>query len=686
MLKLRKNGTRRLPPHSNQAQHLANEGQANNSLITAIVALVAIIALSLFLFYKAPLAGKAITQNTAIPVSQAGIFLLDKTESEDTNFEVEVWANIPGETVGLSFVLDYGDLQLNVDCDTAVVKNLNWEWEIEKNCDNGKISFQLATLFAEHKVEPGLGIQGNSEPFQIATISFLGAEPNSYPLTFESFNIYELGNEENDFITNDGHSEIIVIEERGAFEDIIPPASITDLRLLNNAEDLVQVGWSLTGDDGMEGAAASYNLRYSASPITETNFDEGIGVDPSLITFTATAAEASMSGLSTGITYYFAVKALDDAGNEGGISNTITVVPIECIDDLGCGLNERCTLNQCEPIPPITGIVVISATYGGNVGAPANYGMEDLVASCNGKNLCNYTIDHEVIGDPVFGQAKDYVAVYKCGTDPNEKTITVPPEAGFGSIIQLDCTVDNDADDDGVEDADDNCPSTLNANQLNSDGDALGGDACDTDDDNDEVLDDAPDNCVLVANPTQTNTDGDGQGDVCDPDDDNDGKLDVEDNCSLVANFGQANTDGDQYGDACETDTLECSNAQGGTACPEDEICQSNVCVADPSLFPGTKVKLRELPRALETFSTEVIAKEDIAEIELTAYTILYGENDKVLVLKSEKISGLSNNDKYTSKVDYPDYSKVKKKYMLVLDNFPGQGNSVYGSYTENYD
>src|SRR3989344_9019427 len=100
MLKLRKNGTRRLPPHSNQAQHLANEGQANNSLITAIVALVAIIALSLFLFYQVPLAGKAVTSGVPEP-NQAGIFLTENIATEGETFLIEVWANIPGQTVGL---------------------------------------------------------------------------------------------------------------------------------------------------------------------------------------------------------------------------------------------------------------------------------------------------------------------------------------------------------------------------------------------------------------------------------------------------------------------------------------------------------------------------------------------------------------------------------------------------------
>ncbi|MDJ0865754.1 MAG: S8 family serine peptidase [Myxococcota bacterium] len=65
-----------------------------------------------------------------------------------------------------------------------------------------------------------------------------------------------------------------------------------------------------------------------------------------------------------------------------------------------------------------------------------------------------------------------------------------------------------DSDDDGVCNADDNCPFASNSGQQNSDGDTLG-DACD--------------NCPLVTNEGQEDLDHDGIGDVCDPDIDNDG-------------------------------------------------------------------------------------------------------------------------------------------------------------------
>jgi concanavalin A-like lectin/glucanase superfamily protein/galactose oxidase-like protein/thrombospondin type 3 repeat protein/Kelch motif protein len=60
---------------------------------------------------------------------------------------------------------------------------------------------------------------------------------------------------------------------------------------------------------------------------------------------------------------------------------------------------------------------------------------------------------------------------------------------------------DNDTDNDGVTNAEDNCPSVANPGQDNGDTDAFG-DACD--------------NCPAVSNPSQADADSDGVGDVCD--------------------------------------------------------------------------------------------------------------------------------------------------------------------------
>ena len=102
-----------------------------------------------------------------------------------------------------------------------------------------------------------------------------------------------------------------------------------------------------------------------------------------------------------------------------------------------------------------------------------------------------------------------------------------------------------DTDGDGLGDACDICPDLSDADQADTDGDGLG-DACDV--------------CPNLSDPDQVDTDGDERGDLCDDNDDNDAHLDADDNCPLNPNDDQADSDaadGFSCGDevTCETDT-----------------------------------------------------------------------------------------------------------------------------------
>jgi hypothetical protein len=134
--------------------------------------------------------------------------------------------------------------------------------------------------------------------------------------------------------------------------------------------------------------------------------------------------------------------------------------------------------------------------------------------------------------------------VENIGLDPHEQIIC--------TFTNTRTIVDTDADDDGIPDVDDNCVSTPNPDQRDTDGDGLGN-ACDDDDDADGILD-AADNCDLVPNLDQADPDNDGLGNACDEDDDADGVPDTADNCPLTPNTGQLDSDGDGLGNACDED------------------------------------------------------------------------------------------------------------------------------------
>jgi hypothetical protein len=91
--------------------------------------------------------------------------------------------------------------------------------------------------------------------------------------------------------------------------------------------------WHATGDDSIFGRATAYDLRYSTSPITITNFGSAMGVPNLPIPSPAGYTEnITVSGLSSGTTYYFALKARDEAGNWSALSNVATKTAINLLD------------------------------------------------------------------------------------------------------------------------------------------------------------------------------------------------------------------------------------------------------------------------------------------------------------------------------------------------------------------
>ena len=144
--------------------------------------------------------------------------------------------------------------------------------------------------------------------------------------------------------------------------------------------------------------------------------------------------------------------------------------------------------------------------------------------------------------------------VLACATVVLAPAATAAPAPAAAGVFATAHPEPGDVDGDEVLDGVDNCPTTPNGSQLNTDADAQG-DACDADDDNDGVPD-TSDNCRLVANPDQADTDGDPRrGDACPAaDTDSDGVFDDDDNCPAAANPDQSDLNGDDQGNACDRD------------------------------------------------------------------------------------------------------------------------------------
>jgi hypothetical protein len=95
--------------------------------------------------------------------------------------------------------------------------------------------------------------------------------------------------------------------------------------------------------------------------------------------------------------------------------------------------------------PSPNGIRVISGTYGGNCRGRLTGGAggtpdktPHLKAECEGKEVCEYSVVWQKIGDPAAGCSKDYVAVWQCPAGGGG-TARAEPEAGLGSKVVLSC-------------------------------------------------------------------------------------------------------------------------------------------------------------------------------------------------------------------------------------------------------
>jgi hypothetical protein len=156
-----------------------------------------------------------------------------------------------------------------------------------------------------------------------------------------------------------------------------------------------------------------------------------------------------------------------------------------------------------------------------------------------GQNIAHDTIYHNII-----------LEIYPECEPGLTQEMTINIEFGSGSTNL--CFID--ADFDGIEDVNDNCPNVANVNQTDTDNDGVGDDcdACPTianasggDTDNDGIFD-ACDNCIDSANVDQLDYDGDGIGDACDscpelagnPTTDPDGDGLICDNCPDSPNPG----------------------------------------------------------------------------------------------------------------------------------------------------
>lgn len=148
-----------------------------------------------------------------------------------------------------------------------------------------------------------------------------------------------------------------------AAPDLVRPGPVATVTVTGSTETTVALRWTAVGDDSLTGTATSYDVRYSTSPITATNWASATQATGEPTPGSAgTVQNFTVSGLTRQTTYYFALKVADEAGNVSALSNVVnTTTPDQtapaAIRDLAVGflwLGWHTGITAFEAVPTMT--------------------------------------------------------------------------------------------------------------------------------------------------------------------------------------------------------------------------------------------------------------------------------------------------------------------------------------------
>jgi lysyl endopeptidase len=112
--------------------------------------------------------------------------------------------------------------------------------------------------------------------------------------------------------------------------DTTPPGPITNFSVTEVGANGITLQWQATGDDGFQGTAARYELRYATAPIRSQAAFDAARVAPNLPPPQPSGSEErfTVQGLRDNTPYYFALIARDNVNNESPLTVTSSNVVV----------------------------------------------------------------------------------------------------------------------------------------------------------------------------------------------------------------------------------------------------------------------------------------------------------------------------------------------------------------------
>jgi hypothetical protein len=109
--------------------------------------------------------------------------------------------------------------------------------------------------------------------------------------------------------------------------DATPPATVTDLEATACGHDSAELTWSVPGDDGCEGNASGYDIRYSDVPADSVGWWDSIAVavvEPPIPSNAGERDSVRVGPLLADHVYHFAIRTADEVPNWSEVSNVAT--------------------------------------------------------------------------------------------------------------------------------------------------------------------------------------------------------------------------------------------------------------------------------------------------------------------------------------------------------------------------
>jgi uncharacterized protein (TIGR02145 family) len=194
--------------------------------------------------------------------------------------------------------------------------------------------------------------------------------------------------------------------------DVTPPAAISNLMASNPTASSITLSWTAPGDDDFSGTASQYDIRYSTSNITESNWElatECIGEPtpkPS-----GSSDSFVVTGLNPNTNYYFALKASDEVPNWSGLSNvdsgktwfgsdsngTVTDIDGNIYQTIKIGnqwwMAENLKVTRYRNGEPIPNVTDFSTWSGLSTGAYCNYNNDEANVAVHGRLYNWYAVN-----------------------------------------------------------------------------------------------------------------------------------------------------------------------------------------------------------------------------------------------------------------------------------------------------